>query len=294
MREGHRRVEAPTGHAQLFGGEQGGPGLQSTTDRGLGVPDHELAGHAGEGDVRELACHIQRDHRRHASRGGVDGEYGQAVGRPGRHQQYVGLQGPRHAGDGAGEPAPGLDPDRRQFSVGGADREWHDEAGGPLPLGQQEQEVRLRLRLQQDGGRDDGAGEERHRRRRAAELLQHYGGLTGRRTRTAAVFGHQQAGEAEVDGQGLPQPAHEGPVAVVDRGHRGRVAVVGKQITHGGAQLVLDVGVEQIELAHRGSSFQGISLSPRGSAGRPRIRSAMMLRRISEVPPSMELPLARR
>ena len=45
---------------------------------------------------------------------------------------------------------------------------------------------------------------------------------------------------------------------------------------------------------HRGRSFQATSLSTRGSVGRPRTRSATMLRRISEVPPSMELPLARR
>ena len=45
---------------------------------------------------------------------------------------------------------------------------------------------------------------------------------------------------------------------------------------------------------HRGRSFQGTRVSVRGSAGRPSTRSAMMFRRISEVPPSMEFPRARR
>ena len=45
---------------------------------------------------------------------------------------------------------------------------------------------------------------------------------------------------------------------------------------------------------HRGRSFQATSLSVRGSDGIPRTRSAMMLRRISDVPPSIELPFARR
>ena len=46
-------------------------------------------------------------------------------------------------------------------------------------------------------------------------------------------------------------------------------------------------------VGHRGRSFQG-TVSVRVSAGRPSTRSAMMLRRISEVPPSMEFPRARR
>ena len=44
----------------------------------------------------------------------------------------------------------------------------------------------------------------------------------------------------------------------------------------------------------RGTSFQGRSLSVRGSPGRPSTRSPRMLRWISEVPPSMELARARR
>jgi hypothetical protein len=44
----------------------------------------------------------------------------------------------------------------------------------------------------------------------------------------------------------------------------------------------------------RGRSFHAAVVSVRGSAGRRRTRSAMMLRKISEVPPSMELPFERR
>ena len=43
-----------------------------------------------------------------------------------------------------------------------------------------------------------------------------------------------------------------------------------------------------------GTCTQGTSLSTRGSPGRPRIRSPRMLRRISEVPPSIELARDRR
>src|SRR5262249_7408650 len=47
-------------------------------------------------------------------------------------------------------------------------------------------------------------------------------------------------------------------------------------------------------LGHRGRSFHGLSLSSRISGGNPSTRSATMLRRISDVPPSIELPLERK
>ena len=53
-----------------------------------------------------------------------------------------------------------------------------------------------------------------------------------------------------------------------------------------------DVGVEQV--GHRGTSLKAMPLSGRWSGGRPSTRSAMTLRMISLVPPSIELPLARR
>ena len=111
--------------------------------------------------------------------------------------------------------------------------------------------------------------------------------------------------------------------------HRRKRAPVGEQVADHGPQLLLGVAVAQVRHGtaagrlwccrrrgrgpvtkerglrppggsggslprasngHRGRSFQGTRVSARGSAGSPSTRSAMMLRRISEVPPSMELP----
>ena len=71
-----------------------------------------------------------------------------------------------------------------------------------------------------------------------------------------------------------------------------RLAARGDQVSDAGPQVVLDVGVEQV--GHRGTSLKAMPLSGRWSGGRPSTRSAMTLRMISLVPPSMELPLARR
>ena len=75
--------------------------------------------------------------------------------------------------------------------------------------------------------------------------------------------------------------------------------VLVQHLAHRGAQVELDVVGEQVDVrgsghGHRGRSFHGTSLSTRCSVGRPRIRSATTLRSTSEVPPSIELPLARR
>ena len=58
--------------------------------------------------------------------------------------------------------------------------------------------------------------------------------------------------------------------------------------------IVEKVGEAASFCTHLGRSFQATSLSVRGSGGSPRTRSATMLRRTSDVPPSIELPLARR
>ena len=81
---------------------------------------------------------------------------------------------------------------------------------------------------------------------------------------------------------------------VVGSSHRFGRTPVGEQLANAVAQRLLGVGVQQIAAAHRARSFQATSLSTRCSPGRPRIRSEIVLRRISEVPPSMELPRARR
>lgn len=108
------------------------------------------------------------------------------------------------------------------------------------------------------------------------------------------LLGHQQPGQPNLGRQCLPQSIDNRPVRVVQPGDGGRITPGAEQIPHAGAQIVLDFGVKQIEFTHLAISFHGTSLSTRGSAGRPSTRSATMLRRISEVPPSMELPLARK
>ncbi len=94
---------------------------------------------------------------------------------------------------------------------------------------------------------------------------------------------------------------------------RGRVEAVPQQVAHRGPQVLLDLAVEQVGVPeriggdsrverlrevrvgrHRGRSFHGTVVSVRGSAGRPSTRSAITFRRISDVPPSIELPFARR
>ena len=181
--------------------------------------------------------------------------------------------------------------DRRKLAVrcGGP---GHEQGGGPLPRGQLGEQVGAGV--EQQGGRDDGAGQERDRCHHSAQLLQHHRGFAGRRAVTAARLGHEQPGQAELGGERLPESVDERAVAVVHRGHRGRVAASAQQVANAGAEVVLDVGVEQVHVAHRGISFHGTSLSTRCSPGSPSTRSATMLRRISEVPPSMELPFARR
>ena len=144
-------------------------------------------------------------------------------------------------------------------------------------------------------GGDDRAGEERHRGGGAAQLLQDHRGLARRGAGAAALLGHQQPGQAQVGGQGLPQPGRRASGRrrtrrSPRRDRSGRRA--GRARWRAGRpRRRCRAGRVSLIAA---SSFHGTSLSTRGSAGRPRTRSATMLRRISEVPPSMELPLARR
>ena len=119
------------------------------------------------------------------------------------------------------------------------------------------------------------------------------------------AFADQQAGAAQVTGQRVPQRQVVG-LARVDPGqHRRPRAPVGEQVADHGPQLHLGVAVTQVGHGipgpgapagngHRGRTFQGTLVSVRGSAGSPSTRSAMMPRRISEVPPSMEFPRDRR
>jgi len=54
------------------------------------------------------------------------------------------------------------------------------------------------------------------------------------------------------------------------------------------------LGLDLCLPAHLGRSFHGLSLSSRISGGSPSTRSATMLRRISDVPPSIEFAFDRR
>src|ERR1035438_1264449 len=107
---------------------------------------------------------------------------------------------------------------------------------------------------------------------------------------------YQQARAAEVRGHALPQTVVVG-LAGLGAGQRlVQATPVGEQRAQAVSQGPFGIRRKEVRqsLAHRGRSFQGTSLSTRGSLGRPSTRSAMMLRRVSEVPPSIELPRARR
>ena len=128
--------------------------------------------------------------------------------------------------------------------------------------------------------------------------------------RPAVLLGDEQPGAAQVGGQRRATAARSlGLLGLGPGEHRRPRAAVGEQVADHGPQLLLGVAssagpawspaagrarAHGWAWRHRGRSFQGTLVSVRGSAGRPSTRSAMMLRRISEVPPSIELPRARR
>lgn len=115
----------------------------------------------------------------------------------------------------------------------------------------------------------------------------------------AERLGNQQAGHAQFSGQRPPHARELLGLGVIHAGHRFGRATLGEELTDPGPQRLFGVRVQQVtgrraKGAHRGRSFHAASLSTRCSPGRPRIRSEMVLRRISDVPPSIELPRARR
>ena len=98
---------------------------------------------------------------------------------------------------------------------------------------------------------------------------------------------------AEVGCAGLLIPEEHGGAGASFR----EAAVVAEEL--GRAALAAGAGPEvhsrltHSAFSHRGRSFHG-PVSTLASLGSPSTRSAMMLRKISEVPPSIELPRARR
>ena len=142
------------------------------------------------------------------------------------------------------------------------------------------------------GGGDDGAGEEGDGRDGGSQLLEDDRGLARARPGSPEALGNEQTGEAELLGERAPQA---GDVGVGLVGQTGGQRVVERSLERRAdarAQGLLDVGVEKVD--QRGTSLKAIPLSGRWSGGRPSTRSAMTLRMISLVPPSIELPLARR
>ena len=133
----------------------------------------------------------------------------------------------------------------------------------------------------------------------------------GRRLRRRRGLGHQQSGAADLGGERAPQPGvvglvrlgpgqHGRPVSLVLRAPTGprRAARSPPRCRSGRAGAPPCTRRRgrrsRRSLTHRGRSFHGTFLSTRISGGSPSTRSAMMLRRISDVPPSIELPLDRR
>ncbi len=124
-------------------------------------------------------------------------------------------------------------------------------------------------------------------------------GLAPARAGTAGRLRHGERGAPDLAGEQGPQLTVRGLGGFGPRQHRVPRTAFLQQSTHARPQVLLDLGVQQVtgtrcRIGHRGRSFHAVSLSTLGSAGSPSTRSAMMLRMISEVPPSIELPFARR
>ncbi len=264
------------------------PGEQSRADRVRVADGHRRR--RGQRHVAQRAGRVQGHH------GGTPEARVAAVDRPqcrpGRDQQHVGGQRVGHPPYRPGEPA-ALRGDR-----GGRharrDAERHGHRGRRLSGCEPPQQVRSgRAAGQQRARRDDRAAQVRHRGDRPAELLEDDGDLAPARPRSPGTGRDGEAGESHLAGE-LPPQLRIVRFRGLDPGqHRGRRAARAQQVAHRGAQLLLHLRVAQVH-GHRGRSFHGTSLSARGSTGSPSTRSAMMLRRISEVPPSIELPFARR
>ncbi len=284
--------QAPVGQAELLGGEQSGAGPQRAAYGGFGLA--QAAGRCGvEDDPRHRAGQVQ---------GGLRGDGRVRCGHRvqaavvGGNQEDVGRGG---VGDGGQLAVQGA-----VLQAGGGEGgvrggvQGDGERPDPRTGGQLAEQVTGRLAgpaRQQCLRGDDGARQVRHGRDRAAQFLQDDGGLAVRGALAAEFLGDEESGEAHALGERLPQPYVVPGLRLGAGEDARRVAVVGEQIADGGAQRLFLLGVEQVGLcAHRARSFQATSLSVRGSAGRPRTRSATMFSSTSLVPPSMLLPLERR
>ena len=212
------------------------------------------------------------------------------------------------AGFGSLPPAP--DDGGSGEGRGGGRRaaEPRGQRGGEPPGRQPAEQVAV-TGAQQGGGGHHGAGQVREAGGGAPGLLGDDRGLAVAGAGPAVALRDQQAGAAQVGGQGVPERDVVGLAGVYPGQHGRPGAPVFEQVADDGPELLLGLAVAQIghgaggpgalgaavlRGGHRGRSFQGTRVSVRGSAGSPSTRSAMMFRRISEVPPSMEFPRARR
>ncbi len=229
---------------------------------------------------------VQGDLRGERHRVGRDGVQAAVVG---RDEQDVGDGRVGDAGQLAAQGAV-LQPYGLPPGIRGRVQPHGEGADGPAG-GQLSQQF-LVAGGQQGLGGHDRAGEVGHGCDRSAQLLQDHGDLAGRGALAALRLGDQQAGEAHAVRECLPGREVVRGVGLGAGDDAGRVAVVGEQVPYGGPQRLFLLRVQQV--GHRARSFHATSLSVRGSAGRPRTRSATMFSRTSLVPPSMLLPLERR
>src|SRR5206468_9388959 len=139
-----------------------------------------------------------------------------------------------------------------------------------------------RHRVPEVGSRCDGG----------AQLFGDHADLAPRGTVTASILRNRKRTYADVDRQRTPQRRVVllGPLGALDSCGHG--CLFGEQAAHARPQFVLDVAIEEVR--HFGRYFHATSLSTRISPGNPSTRSAMMLRRISDVPPPRALPFERR
>ncbi|CAM5681118.1 hypothetical protein STENM327S_04781 [Streptomyces tendae] len=285
-----RLGQQPVGETQLLGGEQPGTGREGPAHGGFRVPEAAPGG-TGEGHPRQWPGGVERHLGSDGHVGGADRVQAPVVG---GHEQHVGEGGVGDAGQlpvqrARFETHPRDGAARRDVQ---SDRERGDGRGG-RQLAEQVVGPAGQHRL----GGDDGARQVRHRCDRPAQLLQDHGSFAVGGTLPAQFLRDQQAREAHRVGEGLPQRhvVRGGRLGAGDDARR--VAVVGEQVPDGGPQRLFLLRQEQsgfLLCAHRARSFHATSLSVRGSAGRPRTRSATMFSRTSLVPPSMLLPLERR
>jgi hypothetical protein len=284
----NRLGQRPVGEPKLLGGEQPGTGAQGTAHGGFGRAEAPPWGSV-EGDGAERPGEVEGHLRGDGHGGGIHGVQVAVVG---RYEQHVGYGRVGDAGQLAGQGAvfQAYGPEAGPGTHMQSDSEHADRPPGGEPP---EQFV---VRAGQQGLRGHHrTGQIGHGRDRAPQLLQDDGGFAVRGTLAAPFLGHQQPGQAHLVGERLPQGEVVRRVRLGAGDHPRRIAVIREQIADRGAERLFLLRVEQIGLRrHRARSFHATSLSVRGSAGRPRTRSATMFSRTSLVPPSMLLPLARR